>query len=66
MAKDCDIEYQSLRQEILDQFNREFNTVSLGLTATVAIAGYGLSQVEKNPYLFRIPSVKKRDEKKKV
>lgn len=57
MAPNCDIEYQSLRQEILDRFNREFNTVSLGLTATVAIAGYGLSQVDKNPYLFLTPVV---------
>ena len=45
---DASISSPSLRQEILDQFNREFNTVSLGLSATGAIVGFGLSQVEKN------------------
>jgi thiosulfate reductase cytochrome b subunit len=36
------IEYEKIRQEILDTFNREFNIVSLSFTATVAIIGYGL------------------------
>ncbi len=45
-----DVEYQTLRQELLETFTRQINTISLGLTATVVILGYGLSN--KNPYIF--------------
>ena len=58
MAKDQiekfdNTEYQSLRQEILEQFNREFNTISIGLSSAVVIVGYGITQ--KSPYLFFVP-----------
>ena len=39
-----DIEYQSLRNEILDNSNRQLNIVNLALGATVVLIGYGVDK----------------------
>jgi len=36
-----DIEYQTLRQELLDEQEREFKIISFGFTATAALLGFG-------------------------
>lgn len=55
MHNEC--EYQSLRQEILELFQREYQSVTVGLTATGAILGYGLSQDSTVSLFFLIPLV---------
>lgn len=50
-------EYESLRQEILELFQREFQSITIGLTAVGAILGFGLSQPAANPYFSLIPII---------
>ena len=48
-------EYESLRQEILELFDREFSAVTVGLTAAGAIIGFGLTQDKPNALIFLAP-----------
>lgn len=48
-----EVEYQSLRQEILEYINREFNLISFTTTATAIIIGYGITSRE--PLIFLVP-----------
>ena len=50
-----EIEYESLRQEILELFQREFQSITIGLTSTGAILGFGLSQQNTSPVIFLVP-----------
>ena len=48
-----DTEYQTLREEILNNAGRQFNMVSFALTVTAALIGYGLTS--GNALVFLVP-----------
>lgn len=48
-----DMEYNSLRQEILEVANRELNLINFGVTATAAILAFAFNT--KDPFIFLLP-----------
>lgn len=48
-------EYQSLRQELLDSYNREVNLAAFTFTAASAAIGYGFTAQNTNPIIFLLP-----------
>lgn len=48
-------EYESLRQEILEDKEREFNIITFSFTATAALIGFGFSTNPKEPLMFLTP-----------
>jgi len=49
------IEYESLRQEILEDRQREFNILSLSLTTVAALIGFSFSTMPREPFMFLTP-----------
>jgi DNA-binding XRE family transcriptional regulator len=48
-----DKEYDTLREEILQNSGRQFGMVSFAITVTVALIGFGLENA--NPFIFLVP-----------
>lgn len=48
-------EYQTLRQEILDDQGREFNIINLSFTATAALIGFGFTASHRDALIFLAP-----------
>ena len=47
--------YQTLRQELLDSYNREVNLATFAFTATAAFIGYGFTAQNPSPLVFLLP-----------
>jgi hypothetical protein len=52
---DSKMVYESLRQELLETYNRQINMITFTFTATIVILGYGFS--EKSPLIFLLPII---------